>query len=205
MIKAIIFDVGDVLIHEDPSESRKRICSKFNLDLDRLKEYSKKNLEFSHKGLLHYNDFFKNFLKQESSNANYLDLVKEWVKARNRYSKINYQLLKIIKKLKKHYFIGLLTNSTNLNDKAIARRLIYKLFPFKILSNKVNHMKPEKEIYEILISKLKKINIRPEETIFVDDREVNMVIAKEKRIDTILFKDNKSFLGELKSRGIKYD
>jgi len=205
MIKSIIFDVGDVLIFENAIKSRKRVSSKFNISLIKFKEYAKENLKLSHIGKLHYNDFFKNLLKQEGINTNLNEVVKEWLKERNRYSKINYKLLKIVRNLKKSYFIGLLTNSTILNDLAIARKKVYRLFPFRIVSNQVKIKKPDKEIYELLVSKLKKRGIKSEEILFIDDNEENLVPARSLGINTILFKDNKLLTQELNNLGVQYD
>lgn len=195
-IKAIIFDAS-VLIKEDAIKARHVISVKFGLDEMRFKEYAIKNLPLSYVGKLHYNDFFKNLIKEQGIRADFNKMVKEWIKARNRFSKINNNLLKEIKKLNNQFVFGLLTNSTILNDKAVARKRIYRLFPFKIVSYIVKFKQPEKEIYELLIKKLKNMKINPEEALFVDNKEENLREAEKLGIKTFLFKYNQLLIKEL--------
>jgi putative hydrolase of the HAD superfamily len=198
-IKAVIFDAG-VLIKEDAEKARHIISVKFGLNEEKFKEYAIKNLTNSYKGALNYNDFFKNLIKEQGISANSENLAIEWVKARNRFSKINNSLLKEIRKLKNKYLFGIIANSTILNDRAVARKRVYKLFPFKIISYLVKKVKPDKEIFELLISKLKKNKVKPEEILFVTIKEKNIEPAKNLGIQTYLFFENKELINKLNER-----
>lgn len=52
----------------------------------------------------------------------------------------------------------------------------FKLFDGKVVSSHVKLLKPEKEIYELL---LKKYNLKAEESIFIDDTLVNIKACEE--------------------------
>jgi FMN phosphatase YigB (HAD superfamily) len=192
-IKAIIFDAS-VLIKEDAIKARHTVSVKFNLNEQKFKEYALKNLPLSYVGKLHYNDFFKNLIEDQGIKADSKEMAKEWIKARNRHSKINNRLLKELKKLNNKFAFGLLANSTILNDKAVARKRVYRLFTLKVISYRVNCKQPEKEIYELLIKKLKKKQIDSHEILFMDHKEENLKEAEKLGIKTFLFKDNKSLI-----------
>jgi len=191
--KAIIFD-ANVLIKEDAVKCRHVISVKFGLNEEKFKEYAIKNLPLSYIGKLDYTEFFNSLIKEQGVNADCNLIIKEWIKARNRFSRINNSLVKKIKELNNQLIFGLLTNSTKLNDKAVARKIIYRLFPFKIISYLVKCKQPEKEIYEILIKKLKKKQINPNEILFIGHKEENLREAEKLGMKTHLFTDNKSLI-----------
>ena len=186
-IKAILFDIGNVVIDEPGGESREILAKKFGIDEKAFKEFAMRNLKFSLKGKLHYNDFFKKLLKETKVKANPKDLVKEWIKAREKISKPNKKVIALLKPLSKKYKIASLTNSTFLNDKAKQRKQIYKLFPMNFISCRLGYMKPEKEIYQIAIKRLK---LKPEQILFIDDREEKIKAAKKLKLKTLLADNN---------------
>ncbi len=53
---------------------------------------------------------------------------------------------------------------------------VFKYFDGQIISCEVSLIKPEKEIYELL---LERYNLEPEQTIFIDDRKQNVEAAAE--------------------------
>ncbi|MFI3171582.1 MAG: HAD family phosphatase [Eubacteriales bacterium] len=65
----------------------------------------------------------------------------------------------------------------------------------KLISYEVNHVKPEKEIYEIL---LKKYNIVPNETVFLDDSKENVDAASKLGIHAIHVTSHDKAVEELK-------
>jgi putative hydrolase of the HAD superfamily len=61
---------------------------------------------------------------------------------------------------------------------------IWDLFDGKVISCHIKLIKPEPEIYQFI---LKEYGLRPEETIFIDDTEVNLHAAAQLGITTIKF------------------
>ena len=55
-------------------------------------------------------------------------------------------------------------------------------------------MKPEPEIYSLAVNKLE---IKPEECIFVDDKEENLVPANKMGMKTVLAKNPKQIIKEV--------
>jgi 2-haloacid dehalogenase len=68
-----------------------------------------------------------------------------------------------------------------------------------IMSGKEKIMKPALEIYEILLSRY---NLTPQETVFIDDRAVNLKPATKLGIHTILFSNAKQTTEDLRKLGV---
>lgn len=73
----------------------------------------------------------------------------------------------IIRKLKPHYLLGLLSN-TNVWDftHQIARQEVFPLFDSVTLSFEVHALKPDEEIYHDALGKL---GVGPEQVVYIDD------------------------------------
>jgi putative hydrolase of the HAD superfamily len=202
-LKAIIFDIGGIVLEEPGKKSREILCKKFEIDSDKFKEFAMKNLTDTYCGKSDYRKFFKKLIQQENLDTNYSTMAKEWLKSREKMSKMDKNVKKIILSLKKDYLVGSFTNSTLLNDKAKQRKESYNLFDFNLISHKLGFAKPELKSYKILIGALKKKKIKSEETIFIDDEEKNLVIPRKLKMKTILFKDAKQLKKELNRFGVK--
>ncbi|MEK7177578.1 MAG: HAD-IA family hydrolase [Patescibacteria group bacterium] len=114
---------------------------------------------------------------------------------------INQELLEIINKLKKRYKICLLTNFVNEWMKELFK--VYKLdkyFDVKVVSSLEKMVKPNKEIYLLALNLLK---LKPNETIFIDDRQYNVDGGEKVGIKSLLFTTNEKLKKDFKNLGIK--
>jgi HAD superfamily hydrolase (TIGR01509 family) len=203
-IKAIIFDIGEVLIQEEASLARDILAKKYKFDSLKFKEYTKKNIAFSRKGQLPYLKYFKGLIEENSLKATPKQMSEDWKKARAKTSYWIKDNKKILEKLNKKYLTISFTNSTKLNDTIKIRKDSYKLFKINLISHKLNTRKPEKEFYTILLKKLKQKDIKPEESIFIEDREENIIPAKELGINTILYSKETNLKKELSKFGVEF-
>ncbi len=69
-----------------------------------------------------------------------------------------------------------------------------------VISYEVKHIKPEPEIYRIL---LEKYDIQPENAVFLDDLEENLETAKAFGLHTIQVKNHQQALKDLRKLGIQ--
>jgi epoxide hydrolase-like predicted phosphatase len=114
---------------------------------------------------------------------------------------INQDLLTLISQFKKKYKIGLLTNYTNEWMSQLTK--IYKLnkyFNIKVISSLEKLIKPNKKIYLITLDLLKS---KPNEIIFIDDRQINVDGGESVGIKSLLFVSNKKLIKDLENLGIK--
>ena len=181
MIKVIVFDVGGVLIR-DPEEII------FNMMSDILKlpiiEIKNKLNNLVHDltvGMISLSIFYErlNLIFPKLNGIDYFS------KFKNNDFHINKKLFILIDKLrKKGYKTAILSNSVISLSNYNRELNLYNGFDPIILSEEIGLAKPDKRIYEYL---LKKIDLKPEEVVFIDDRKENIESAKNLGIKTILY------------------
>lgn len=113
---------------------------------------------------------------------------------------INTELLNLISQLRKKYKIGLLTNYNFVWMKELFS--IYNLdkyFDEKIISSLCRVIKPDPKIYQIALDLFK---IKPEEAIFIDDRQKNVDGGKRIGIKSLLYTNNLMLVKDLRNYDI---
>jgi len=114
---------------------------------------------------------------------------------------INKELLEVIKTLKNRYKIGLLSNFTFpwLNE-LLSENNLYRLFDACIISSEHKVIKPQKEAFEKVLNAL---NVSANESVFIDDRQINVDAANKLTLNGLLFKDNARLLNDLRLLGVE--
>lgn len=190
MIKNVIFDIGRVLFSYEPYDyimsygyDEKTSKEIFNIVFD---DYGK-CLQLD-RGIISEEEFLNTLLVQ---NPNYCDIIKEVLSNWNIMLKPMQETIDFYINLKeKGYKIYLLSNFSKVNyEKLEKQNEFLRLADGKIISYEVKTIKPEKKIYELLLSKY---NLIPQECIFIDDRKENIIAAKNLGINGIQFKDIKT-------------
>lgn len=88
----------------------------------------------------------------------------------------NKELIENIKELKKDYKIGLLSNSNKQSfEKYVKSQGFVDLFDVVVLSEQTGFAKPEKQIFEILLVRLK---LQANQVLFFDDNKINVEAAR---------------------------
>jgi len=120
------------------------------------------------------------------------------VKAYKLNFKQNKQLFKQAFKLKKQgYKIAVLSDQWHLSQEALMPKRLYKNFDAVVVSNKAGVRKPNPKAYKLILKKLK---LKSQETLFIDNQEWNIRPAKKLGMKTILFKNNKQLFSDKKWR-----
>ncbi len=203
MIKVIVFDVGKVLVKEDMKKVGKIFCKKMKIDQKLFEDYVKKNLNKSLTGKLPAKKFFEDLcVKANRSRHEAKAMQNKWCRLFQKKRKIDKKILKLIKKLKKNYKVGALTNVTKLTHSVNNKMKVYNNFDFKVMSFKEGCTKSKKKIYKILLKKLGK-NIKADEILFIDDNKENVKMAMNEGIKTIHYKNYKQLKYELSARGVR--
>ena len=197
-MKNIIFDLGNVLILFEPDkyvnqnvsdDKRERFLntvfhSEEWLDLDR--------------GTLSYEDakkIFKSKLKD-------CDKEVENLFHDNFYGMLEpiKENVKILEKLKGKYNLYILSNFHKDSFETISSRHdFFNCFDGGIVSAFHNCIKPDEEIYRLLIEKY---DLNPDETLFIDDLEKNILKAQEIGIKIIHLTDYTELEDKLKEKNI---
>ncbi len=109
------------------------------------------------------------------------------------------KIFELIKDLKQNYKIGLISNiSSPITDYLPTAPM--DLFDEQTLSYQAGVAKPSPEIFEL---HLRKTGTKPEETVFVDDREMNCESAKALGIKAIWYQNLEQLKKDLVQLGVK--
>lgn len=195
-IKAIIFDLGGVIVKEVFDEEIPIISKEYNITEQEFKNLRSKYHQEMLRGLLSIREFDKIIAEKFHTQRN----LKIWNENYLKMTPINEELLQLVLRLK-NYKIAMISNIYDVTAEAEKSRGIFNHFKPCILSCEVGLAKPNSEIFELT---LKKLNLKASECIFIDDKEKNVISARNLGINSILFKNNKDLLLELKKAGVEF-
>jgi epoxide hydrolase-like predicted phosphatase len=186
MIKAIIFDVGGVLVHNPWPAMRDHYTSHLNVDQERFQNAYDEIVEEWQKGSMPEKEFWEKMCKRlEIAMPESEDV---WKKGFLHAYKENDQVFELIRTLKLQGFqIGLLSNTeTSVMEFLIEKK--YEHFDVFVFSCDVGMVKPYTDIY---LHTVEKMGIKPSEAIFVDDKQENVDGAKAIGMKGITFMNAK--------------
>lgn len=180
MIKNIIFDIGGVIF----DDSKKNIEKLLNQNCDNIyKKAYGTNFKKCLLGQMTIQEHINELKNEEEFNEINFILKKENLIKSYPLIKENFKYIKELKN--KGYKLYLLTNITEDSYNYINELIdINKVFDGGIYSYQENLIKPDYNIYELLINKYK---LKKEETIFFDDKEKNVTAANKIGIKSIIF------------------
>jgi len=198
-VKAVIFDVGGVLrAHlvggDKESGVHDYIAKKLGIFSDTWFDSIDSAYADSITGKVSREKFLEIVCKNlKVSKKRLVNVVR---KAYKKKLKKNKKLFKLAFSLKKKgYIIGILSDQWALSTENLIPKKDQKGFDVVIISTEVGVRKHSPKIYKLLLKKLKHKNksIKPEDVLFIDNRDYNVKAAKKLGIKTILFRDNKQF------------
>lgn len=184
MIKAIVFDIGGVLIDNPWPQMLSHYASCLGVSEKDLEKFLKESklIDKWQKNLIVENELWQRV--SDVLNGTFLTSKSLWLdgfKLAYRKKPEVFELIKILKQ--KGFLIGLLSNT----EKPIVEFLEQEdFFDFDVFvySCEIGQIKPNPAIYEEM---LKKLDLESNEIIFIDDLKENVEGAKKIGIQTIQF------------------
>ena len=206
MIKAILFDLGDVLLKSKLNgmlmeDTTKEVTKTLGVNYDTFETIRKEYHQDLKIGRILFSDFSKVLKKKLNLQVSTDKIIKVWDKCYLKISVPNQALFSVTRKLKKHYKVGLISNIYDLTVKTDRRRGLFNIFEPCILSCEVGLGKPQKEIYELALKELK---IDAASCVFTDNKLEYLKTPKELGFHVIYFQNNAQFIGDLEKIGIKF-
>ncbi len=194
MIKAIVFDLGGVLFTNGTRLFAQYISTKHKKDQKEVYE------------LLNYSDFGNAYREGKISEDEFYSSLKRELAMDDDINELKqkwfdvYQVIegtrKIIEELRKKYNVYFFSDNVKERvEYAHQRYGFLDWFDGGVFSHEVGFRKPHPKIYEIVIEQ---IGLKPEEIVFIDDKEINLPPAQKLGMKTILYKNPDQLRGELK-------
>ena len=202
-IKALIFDVGGVLQLGNPSFDNPNVhifvTRKLNTNLDQYFD----SIDTVYAKAIEGNISEKKALDIMAKNLRTTpkNLKKFYLQAYKKYYILNKELLEFVIKIRrKGYKTAILSDQWYLSKKALFPKDFYNKFDATIISCDVGIRKPNPKIYDIV---LRKLRLKPSQTVFIDNQKWNIAPAKKLGMKTILFKNNRQTINDLKKLDVK--
>lgn len=196
MIKALVFDLGNVLIYFDWKIAEKRLNEIEDGFGTRTTKFLKENnsiIKDLEKGKLSEEDFLETIKSNLNSAIDKITIAKI-------FSEIfweNVELTKLLPDLRKNYNLFLLSNTNIIHRKfGWDHYNFLKNFDKLFLSYEIGHVKPEEEIYRFVLDSIK---LNPAEVLYIDDIEEYVVAAKNLGWNAVQFKSNEKLIEDLKN------
>ncbi len=185
-IKAIVFDLGNVLIPIDWPRAKQCFEKVSNTIITpEIEAQLEKIATASEKGLLTENEFREQFCAALNTSIDKETFDKCWNSIIIDYPQQSRLLTYL---LAEKYDVYVLSNLNSIHYQYIKTLPLWDETPFKklFLSFRMLSVKPEREIFEKLI---KEINVKPQEIIYFDDRSDHIATARSMGINAVIIKD----------------
>jgi epoxide hydrolase-like predicted phosphatase len=194
--KAVIFDAGGVL-HPDMSGAIKADVKKeLGLSPDQAVDFWEMVMSTLGLGLITEAEFWSQVetrfgTRPVSAQENLLG------RAYEKQLKLRSPVIGLAKLLAARGIkIAILSDTIESHVKAQAALGQFEHFDEVFLSNELHIRKPGPKIYEIALAKL---GVKPEETIFIDDREVNLESPRQLGMRSVLYQNEDRLIAEIEA------
>ena len=191
-IKGILFDAGGVYLKGEFTDFVNKAYKVLKIK-GRFK--ASQDVFFDpelNKGNVTIETCFRRFFNVPISKSQMKRLISIW----NETWKTDRFMVNLVKSLKKKYLVAIFSNSDKNNyENVYKKRGWYKYFDSLILSHELGVMKPDRKIYKIA---LKRLGLKPEECLFIDDQKECLLTARNIGMKTLLFESNYKLKRDLK-------
>jgi HAD superfamily hydrolase (TIGR01509 family) len=198
MVKVILFDLGNVVIPFDltrAAENFMRVCAVPRQDVIHFftrSEYDRRFVE----GGISSEEFYEEAKRQLKMNIDFAQFKTFY----NNIFEHNAELEALIRKLGVRYTLAVLSNTNQLHfDFIMETYPIMKEFDEYIVSFKEKCQKPQYEIFERALSRLK---VAPQQVVFIDDTDVNVIAAAQIGMRGIIYTNPAELVEKLKKCGV---
>lgn len=194
-IKAVIFDMGGVLLRTEDQKPRQQMAERLGLTYQQLsaRVFDSDIAAQAMVGKVDEEDIWKDIQQAYKLTADELAQLRSEFWAGDR---IDFELIDWIRGLRKHYRTGLLSNAWTGARRALSERFSFQdVFDITIFSAEVGMVKPDAAIYQHTLQELK---VAPAEAVFVDDFPENIAAARKMGLHTVHFQSREQALAELR-------
>ena len=199
MIRAVVFDFGNVICRFDNKIILRRIADNTGRSIEELEEVvyqASELIESYERGIVSSEEFFARIASMCGLRMPEAEFIRAYT---DKFTPIpeTYQL---IRRLKGKYKLGLLSNTSAWDfEYGIRTTEVFPLLDAVTVSFQVHALKPEKEIY---VDVLAKLEVQPRECVYIDDIEQNVGAARELGMNAVLYRSPVELVESLKELNV---
>lgn len=202
-IKVVLFDLGRVLVDFDHKRAAERIacfCHKSTQEIYNLFFESEETISFE-AGKISPENFYLQVKEALNLKLSYESFIPIWNDIFYLSPK-NRSIFKLVNTLRGPYKTALLSNINTLHYEYIKKNFpVFGVFDEIFLSFKLGLIKPDKEIYNSVIRKLK---VSPQEIFYTDDRADLVESAKTLGLRGFVFTSFEGLIKDIQDAGIVF-
>ncbi len=200
-IKAIVFDLGKVLVNYDHNIAVRRISALEGIDQKKINSFflTTKFCQLFEEGKISPEDFFHEVKKNLHLKINFDQFCSIWNEVFFQDAD-NKEVCQLITQLAGKYKIALLSNTNILHFEYIKKYFfIFNSFDRIFLSYQLGFVKPDPKIY---LKTIELLDISPSEIFYTDDRKDLIDQAVQLEINSFVFLSAKKLREDMQSCGI---
>lgn len=199
-IKTVVFDFGGVIELNESEDPIKSISELIGVPFEEFRQAYFKYNHLSNVENISWEDVIVKVVATFDTSPETERKVRALVCDYRQKRKINTELLALFPVLKKLGLkVGILSNSTSDLRQRLHEEKIIDLVDEVIISAEIGFQKPHKEAFQVAFEKLQ---VKPEEMVFVDDSAKSLEKSAEIGYVPILFKNNEQLKSDLRNVGI---
>ncbi len=200
--RAIIFDIGRVLIRVDVSRAMDGLASGLSLTPQDVWSAIEKDPHWIdwQEGRISPRDWHLHLTKRLGTSLTFEQFSEVWNRALDP-EPIHSELF--LEKLSRNYRLALLSNTDPIHmSYEEARFPFFRFFPIRIYSYRVGASKPDPVIYRQALQACK---VRAEEAVYIDDIAAYVEAAQRLGMTGIVFQSPEQLQSDLRNLGIQFD
>jgi putative hydrolase of the HAD superfamily len=198
-IKVLLFDIGGVLLTNGwDRDARRLACERFDLDWEDFQDRHEFVAADFETGKLTMTEYLRRTVFYRDRPFTEEEFV-DFMKAQSEAMPESLALLAELAASDEYVLATLNNESRELNDHRIERFGLREYFSLFISSCYVGMKKPEEDIYRVAVDITQH---RPEQCVFIDDRELNLECADRAGIKPVHFKNAHQLRASLRELGV---
>lgn len=197
-IQAVIWDMGGVLVRTEDYHPREALAAQFGMTRLELEDlvFTGESADLASVGKISYRDHFAKISRALRLSPQALEAFERAFWAGDR---MDWELISFIKNLRPDLKTGLLSNAWSETRNIVERAYSFAfdhVFDTTVFSADVGLMKPQAEIYRLVLERL---NCPAERAVFIDDMPGNIEGARAVGLRGIRFTSHEQTISELRA------
>ena len=197
MIKTIVFDLGNVIALFDTNKASRNLAKYTSVPAERINEiFASELMDKFERGAFSGKEFFEKVKQQYALTCTYVVFEVAW----SDMFTINQPVIDLMRNLTKNYRLVMLSNTNEIHYDFVMRTFPLDMLEYHVLSFRVGHRKPEREIY---FEAMRHSRCKPAEMTYTDDIPEFAKAATKIGMHGILFQSVEQLTDDLRRLGVR--